>query len=228
MALMSMPGASLGGLRSFGTEFPGHEPRRHAKTMSEERTINRTFFQAPQSVTPLVAALLEPGITLLTFLATLLALNVPVDRPALALCLLAFALTFASPKRLRSEPLATGTRDAPRRHPKPRQYGLWRECRARLLDHLAPVGEFGARLEPDPGQACGLRRRSADEQNEPGDKQSGQSAPVVRLGIVAFAAHGALTQRNRHRRAAISGTSLHVSSRYSTSLASCNVQFSTR
>jgi putative colanic acid biosysnthesis UDP-glucose lipid carrier transferase len=75
--------------------------------MFEERTINRTFFQAPQSVTSLVAAFLEPCITVLTFLATLLAFDEPLDRPALTLCLLVFALTFPGPNRFRDNPLAT-------------------------------------------------------------------------------------------------------------------------
>ena len=75
--------------------------------MFEERTVNRTFFQAPQSVTSLVAAFLEPSISVLTFLATMLALGEPLDRPALTLCLLVFALTFPGPNRFRDNPLAT-------------------------------------------------------------------------------------------------------------------------
>ena len=40
--------------------------------MFEDRTYKRTFYSAPQSVTSLVAAFLEPGITVLTFfLATM-------------------------------------------------------------------------------------------------------------------------------------------------------------
>jgi len=64
----------------------------------------RTFFSAPQSVQSLIAAFLEPGITVLTFnIATLTAGEV-MDRPALTLCLLVFALTFPGRDRFR-EPL---------------------------------------------------------------------------------------------------------------------------
>ena len=61
----------------------------------------RTFFSAPQSVTSLIAALLEPGITLVTFIAATLALGESMDRPALTLCLLALALTFPGSNRFR-------------------------------------------------------------------------------------------------------------------------------
>ena len=36
--------------------------------MFEDRAYKRTFYNAPQSVTSLVAAFLEPSITVLTFL----------------------------------------------------------------------------------------------------------------------------------------------------------------
>jgi putative colanic acid biosynthesis UDP-glucose lipid carrier transferase len=62
--------------------------------MFEVRSYKRTFFSAPQSVTSLVAAFVEPAITVLTFLAVTLAHHETIGRPALALCLLAFALTF--------------------------------------------------------------------------------------------------------------------------------------
>ena len=61
----------------------------------------RTFFNAPQSVTSLIAALLEPGITVLVFVVTTLASDERMDRPALTLCLLAFALTFPGRNRFR-------------------------------------------------------------------------------------------------------------------------------
>ncbi|MEP7302658.1 MAG: undecaprenyl-phosphate glucose phosphotransferase, partial [Caldimonas sp.] len=61
----------------------------------------RTFFSAPQSVTSLIAALLEPGITVLTFIAVTLAFDERMDRPALTLCLLALALTFPGRNRFR-------------------------------------------------------------------------------------------------------------------------------
>jgi putative colanic acid biosynthesis UDP-glucose lipid carrier transferase len=64
----------------------------------------RTFFSAPQSVQSLIAAFLEPGITVLTFIITTLAAGDVMDRPALTLCLLVFALTFPGRDRFR-EPL---------------------------------------------------------------------------------------------------------------------------
>jgi putative colanic acid biosynthesis UDP-glucose lipid carrier transferase len=59
----------------------------------------RTFFSAPQSVTSLVAALLEPGITVLTFVGASAVLGESLDRPELTLCLLVFALTFPGRNR---------------------------------------------------------------------------------------------------------------------------------
>jgi putative colanic acid biosynthesis UDP-glucose lipid carrier transferase len=61
----------------------------------------RTFFTAPQSVTSLIAAFLEPSITVLTLIATTLAFDERMDRPALTLCLLVFALTFPGRNRFR-------------------------------------------------------------------------------------------------------------------------------
>jgi len=63
----------------------------------------RTFFSAPQSVTSLIAAFLEPGITVLTFIVTMAAFDrhMQGDRPALTLCLLVFALTFPGRNRFR-------------------------------------------------------------------------------------------------------------------------------
>src|SRR5438270_11522536 len=64
----------------------------------------RTFFSAPQSVQSLIAAFLEPGITVLTFIVITLSADELMDRPALTLCLLVFALTFPGRDRFR-EPL---------------------------------------------------------------------------------------------------------------------------
>ena len=75
--------------------------------MFQDRTYNRTFFSAPQSVTSLVAAFLEPSITVFTFLVATLAFDEPISRPALTLCLLVFALTFPGPNRFRDNPLAS-------------------------------------------------------------------------------------------------------------------------
>ena len=64
----------------------------------------RTFFSAPQSVQSLIAAFLEPSITVVTFIVTTLSADELMDRPALTLCLLVFALTFPGRDRFR-EPL---------------------------------------------------------------------------------------------------------------------------
>ncbi len=76
--------------------------------MFDDRTYKRTFYNAPQSVTSLVAAFLEPGISVLTFLLVTLAWGEPIDRPALTLCLLVFALTFPGRNRFRENLIAAG------------------------------------------------------------------------------------------------------------------------
>jgi putative colanic acid biosysnthesis UDP-glucose lipid carrier transferase len=73
--------------------------------MLQDRSFNRTFFSAPQSVTSLVAAFLEPGITVLAFIGVALSFREPMDRAALTLCLLVFALTFPGPNRFRANSL---------------------------------------------------------------------------------------------------------------------------
>src|SRR6187401_556858 len=77
--------------------------QRYADPMFEDRTYKRTFYSAPQSVTSLVAAFLEPGLTVLTFYLVMRAADEPMDRPALTLCLLVFALTFPGPNRFRDK-----------------------------------------------------------------------------------------------------------------------------
>ena len=76
--------------------------------MFEDRTYKRTFYNAPQSVTSFVAAFLEPGITVLTFLVATLQADELVDRPALTLCLLVFALTFPGRNRFRDNLIGAG------------------------------------------------------------------------------------------------------------------------
>lgn len=76
--------------------------------MFEDRSYKRTFYSAPQSVTSLVAAFLEPGITVLTFLFVTVYADEPIDRPALTLCLLVFALTFPGRNRFRDNLIAAG------------------------------------------------------------------------------------------------------------------------
>lgn len=67
--------------------------------MFNNRNYNRTFFNAPQSVTSFVAAFLEPSITVASLLATMAWYGEPVQRAAMALCLLVFALTFPGRNR---------------------------------------------------------------------------------------------------------------------------------
>ncbi|MEY4429492.1 MAG: hypothetical protein RLZZ182_2181 [Pseudomonadota bacterium] len=67
--------------------------------MFNNRNYNRTFFNAPQSVTAFVAAFLEPAVTVATYLGVMAWYNEPVQRASLALCLLVFALTFPGRNR---------------------------------------------------------------------------------------------------------------------------------
>ena len=69
--------------------------------MFDDSTYKRTFYRAPQSVTSLVAAFLEPAIDVLCYVLVSLAFDEPVTRPSLTLCLLVFALTFPGRNRFR-------------------------------------------------------------------------------------------------------------------------------
>ena len=73
--------------------------------MFEDRGYKRTFYSAPQSVTSLVAALLEPSITVAVFLATSTWFGEQILRSDLTLCLLIFALTFPGRNRFWDRPL---------------------------------------------------------------------------------------------------------------------------
>jgi putative colanic acid biosynthesis UDP-glucose lipid carrier transferase len=73
--------------------------------MFQDRGHKRTFYSAPQSVTSLVAALLEPSITVVVFLAISNAFGEQILRSDLTLCLLIFALTFPGRNRFRDRPL---------------------------------------------------------------------------------------------------------------------------
>jgi len=73
--------------------------------MLEERPSQRTFYSAPQSVTSLVAAFLEPSITVAVFLGVSRAFDEPIARSDLTLCLLVFALTFPGRNRFWDRPL---------------------------------------------------------------------------------------------------------------------------
>lgn len=72
--------------------------------MFEDRSYKRTFYSAPQSVESLIAAFLEPGIIVLSFLLVNGHFDEPVMRPALTLCLLVFALTFPGRNRFSDHP----------------------------------------------------------------------------------------------------------------------------
>ena len=76
--------------------------------MFEDRSYKRTFYSAPQSVTSLVAAFLEPAITVITFLMANVYLDEPITRAELTLCLLVFALTFPGRNRFRENMIAAG------------------------------------------------------------------------------------------------------------------------
>jgi putative colanic acid biosynthesis UDP-glucose lipid carrier transferase len=76
--------------------------------MFEDRSYKRTFYSAPQSVTSLVAAFLEPTVTVATFLVVNASYDEPVLRSTLTLCLLIFALTFPGRNRFKDNLLAAG------------------------------------------------------------------------------------------------------------------------
>ena len=77
--------------------------------MFEDRSYNRAFFSAPQSVTSLIAAFLEPTITVVAFLLTTIAYDEPVLRSDLTLCLLVYALTFPGRNRFKDKLLNAAT-----------------------------------------------------------------------------------------------------------------------
>jgi putative colanic acid biosysnthesis UDP-glucose lipid carrier transferase len=77
--------------------------------MFEDRSYKRIFYSAPQSVTSLIAALLEPLIIVATFVAATLWFDEPLQRPALAVCLLVFALTFPGRNRFKDKLLNAAT-----------------------------------------------------------------------------------------------------------------------
>jgi putative colanic acid biosysnthesis UDP-glucose lipid carrier transferase len=67
--------------------------------MFNNRNFERTFLNAPQSVTSFIAAFLEPAITVVTLLSVMAWFDEPVKRAAMTLCLLLFALTFPGRNR---------------------------------------------------------------------------------------------------------------------------------
>ena len=77
--------------------------------MLEDRTHKTAFFSAPQSVTSLVAAFLEPTLSVLVFLLTTLAFGEPVLRSDLMLCVLVVALTFPGRNHFKDRLLGSAT-----------------------------------------------------------------------------------------------------------------------
>ncbi len=73
--------------------------------MVPDRGTQRTFFSAPQSITSLLAAFLEPGIATFVYLAVAAWFDEPILRSDLTLCLLVFALTFPGRNRFWDRPL---------------------------------------------------------------------------------------------------------------------------
>ena len=73
--------------------------------MFEDQNFKRTFSSAPQSITSLIAAFLEPSVTVVTFILACLYFDEPLSRTALAVCLLVFALTFPGRNRFRDSKL---------------------------------------------------------------------------------------------------------------------------
>jgi putative colanic acid biosysnthesis UDP-glucose lipid carrier transferase len=76
--------------------------------MYPNRSYKRTFYSAPQSVTSLVAAFLEPTLSVATYLAVGRFFDEPILRSSLALCLITFALTFPGRNRFRDNLVAAG------------------------------------------------------------------------------------------------------------------------
>lgn len=76
--------------------------------MFEDRSYKRTFYSAPQSVTSLVAAFLEPTVSVVTYVAVSHWFDEPILRASLTLCLLVFVLTFPGRNRFRDNMVAAG------------------------------------------------------------------------------------------------------------------------
>lgn len=76
--------------------------------MFDDRSYKRTFYSAPQSVTSLVAAFLEPTVSVVTYVAVCHWFDEPILRASLTLCLLVFVLTFPGRNRFRDHMVAAG------------------------------------------------------------------------------------------------------------------------
>jgi putative colanic acid biosynthesis UDP-glucose lipid carrier transferase len=76
--------------------------------MFDDRSYNRTFYSAPQSITSFIAAFLEPGISVLVFLIANWCVGKTIEGPEFVLCLLVFAITFPGTNRFRDSMLSVG------------------------------------------------------------------------------------------------------------------------
>lgn len=74
--------------------------------MIQDRGYTRTFYSAPQSVTSLVAAFLEPTIIVVLYLAISRAFDEPIVTADMTLCLLVFAVTFPGRNRFKESLLS--------------------------------------------------------------------------------------------------------------------------
>ncbi len=74
--------------------------------MLQDRSYKRTFYNAPQSVTSLVAAFLEPTVIVLVYIGVLHAFGERLVRADLVLCLLVFAITFPGRNRFKDSLLS--------------------------------------------------------------------------------------------------------------------------
>ena len=73
--------------------------------MPSKRPAKTQFYSAPQPVSVFVAAVLEPALSILSLMMVCLALDHPIGRPELVLCLLVAVLSFPGRNRLRDQPL---------------------------------------------------------------------------------------------------------------------------
>ena len=77
--------------------------------MFDDRINKTTFFRAPQSVTSLAAAFLEPTLAVLVFMLATMAFGGSMLRSELMLCLSIFALAFPGRNRFKDKSLHAGT-----------------------------------------------------------------------------------------------------------------------
>ena len=83
IVLRSVPPNAPSGNRSVPAHRPRHPPAKSVG-LFDGRSYKRTFYTAPQSVTSLVAALLEPGVIVGVFLGVSAWFDEPILRPDLA------------------------------------------------------------------------------------------------------------------------------------------------